>query len=258
MTNIHYWLANPTGNTTILIEDRFPASDYAKIAKALLDKEPMAEQAGFIEDITSHSVRLHMAGSEFCGNASLSAAALATRKANASNSVINVEVFGYPTPLQANIQYVAKDTYSGILQMPSPEDISLTSLSYARQDYRLPLVRFPGIGHLIATEPMDDSIAEYAIKSWCKELNLEALGIMLLDPGNHTLRPLVYVQEIDSLYWESSCASGTCATAAWLSLTNGIGRYDLMEPGGTLGAIVDNGMKLSLCGNVSLEEKQCS
>ena len=60
---------------------------------------------------------------------------------------------------------------------------------------------------------------------------------MLLDKETMSLTPLVYVSSPETLFWESSCASGTCAAAVWLSSSTGIyGTYSFSEPGGTLGA----------------------
>lgn len=266
MNTVNYWVADPTGNITLLIEEPFAQADYPAVAGALLEKEPSAEQAGFIEQIGAGSVTLHMAGGEFCGNASLSAAALAvhifrTDSGEASPAVhhVDVHVYGIRETLDAEITPVSPYGYCGLLSMPLPEEISEVTLDLAGKPVRLPLVRFPGIGHLILREPVDDADAERAVRVWCEELGLEALGLMQLsepsqnpvDDPVRRLRPLVYVRGIRSLFWEHSCASGTCAAAVWTAREKGPGRYDFLEPGGTLGAIVGEN-SLWLAGSVTL------
>ena len=51
------------------------------------------------------------------------------------------------------------------------------------------------------------------------------------------MRPLVYVRDTDTLVWENSCASGTCAVAAARALAqNASLRLELFQPGGSLTA----------------------
>ena len=52
-----------------------------------------------------------------------------------------------------------------------------------------------------------------------------------------TMRPAVYVRDTDSLYFESSCASGSTAVAACHALgagRDGVHKLDLRQPGGTI------------------------
>ena len=58
---------------------------------------------------------------------------------------------------------------------------------------------------------------------------------MRLSPRPRTLRPLVYVPGSDTLFWESSCASGTGALGAYLAKTGGKpADLTVKEPGGIL------------------------
>lgn len=250
MSGVKFFRADPAGNITLLIEDRFPISEYPKLASALLNRDPTAEQAGFIEEIGEDFVKLHMAGGEFCGNASLSAAALALKKYGKTQGRVSVSVYGLSEPLQAELRETAPKKFSGSLRMPSPTYCTLVSLPFNGETHLLPLVSFPGIGHLISGEIPDDRIAESAVRSWCRMLGLPALGIIQLDKEAKTLRPLVYVSAVDTLFWEHSCASGTCAAVYWLSQKEGPGVWHFQEPGGVLGASFEAGT-LTLLGSVS-------
>lgn len=59
----------------------------------------------------------------------------------------------------------------------------------------------------------------------------EALGA---EPG--AMKPIVYVKDVDSIYFEGSCGSGTTAYAAAYSLgkPDGIYRYNVEQPSGTI------------------------
>lgn len=112
----------------------------------------------------------------------------------------------------------------------------------------MPLVDFGGIAHIIATRLRDRNFAEEAVKCWCKELNCEALGLMLYDEELGRLDPLVYVPAADTLFWESSCASGTTAVGAYLAYSRKENiNMKLKEPGGelTIEALTDGTLKLS-------------
>ena len=71
MMKIDYCVFNPTNNITVLVETPVMPEQYSIIAENIMKIEPTAQQVGFVND---HS--LYMAGGEFCGNASISAAAL--------------------------------------------------------------------------------------------------------------------------------------------------------------------------------------
>ena len=236
-TRIDYCYADPAGNITILAETSFPVSDYPEIASRLLSAEPAAEQVGFIERVTRSGVSMRMAGGEFCGNAAFSAAALAADRSDADEGIFTVDFYGIDHPLPASIKRISGHAFTGRIEMPQPEELSRKRLCFEGTEMLLPVVRLPGIAHIICTGPLDRAFAEAALKRWCVELEAPAAGIMLLDREKMSLMPLVYVRKAETLFWESSCASGTCAAAVWLSSVTGTyGTYSFTEPGGTLGA----------------------
>ena len=65
---------DPTGNITALVESSAEVSRQPFIADLIMQKHPEVEQVGFVE--FGEQVKLRMAGGEFCGNASMCAAAL--------------------------------------------------------------------------------------------------------------------------------------------------------------------------------------
>lgn len=228
--------ADPAGNITLLTETAFSPDEYPAIAGRLLLAEPSAEQVGFIENISRKEVSLRMAGGEFCGNAAFSAAAMAIWKTGSDEGTVLVDFAGTGS-LSASVSRVSENSYTGRIQMPLPEEVSEKHLCFEGKDLFLPVVRFPGITHILCTAPMDRTFAEAAVKQWCAELAAPAAGIMLLDEEHRALTPLVYVPRPETLFWESSCASGTCAAAFWLSSRSGTpSAYRFSEPGGTLGA----------------------
>ena len=251
-TRVDYCYADPAGNITVLVETPFPPETYPDIAARLLSAEPSAEQVGFIENLSSESVSLRMAGGEFCGNAAFSAASLAAMKSGADEGTFSVDFYGLDHPLSASLKRISEQSFAGKIGMPFPEEISRKLFSFQGTDMFLPVVRFPGISHIICTDPLDPAFVEAALKQWCTELESPAAGIMQLDQKRRSLTPLVYVPGADTLCWERSCASGTCAAAVWLSSLSGqYGTYSFTEPGGELGAETGSGF-VNLLDSVTL------
>lgn len=235
---MEYYFFDPSGNRTALIPVAGAEEYRLEYAKEIMEKEPTCEQVGFIHPVNGRAdLRLQMAGGEFCGNASLCAAALFAMihdiKPGQQESV-KLEVSGSPAVLSAEIHCLkTTDTleYNGCIQMPVIHDIR--PICFAEAEY--PVVFMPGILHAIVPESFGREKAVNCIRSWCKQLNAPCLGIMLLSSDSYRITPLVYVPGSDTLFWEQSCASGTAAVGAWLAATekSSLSR-SFVEPGGRL------------------------
>lgn len=257
---IHYLTADPTGNITLLILDPVPAGEQAAVASELMKKEPSAEQAGFltVPESGQYDIILRMAGGEFCGNASMSAAAYYSMLKGTSCGRITVKVSGAREPVIAAVSSCSSDpevlphtvsdpntnVWHGAVEMPPARSIQTVCFPGGRV---LPVVTFDGISHIIldtSTEKKSDSCtgqemdmetAQILIKEWCRFLKADALGMMFWDREAGTLTPLVYVPAADTLFWESACGSGSAAVGSWLaSQENTEVSISLKQPGGLL------------------------
>ncbi len=275
---INYSILDPTGNVTALCESPVPVSEQPRIAAEIMKLEPTVEQVGFLSYEDAALPSLRMAGGEFCGNATLSAASLALLKGLRSPSErgsihpLALHVSGASEPVQVRLKQISDSACAGEVSMPEALEVSMVRLpqtleiSTARLPQKtgasaspdpdndtacieLPLVRFAGISHLILEETsgetkISDEDAESLIGFWCSELHCDGLGIMFLNQKAGTLRPLVWVPESGTLFWEHSCASGTTAAGIWLSVqSGGPGDFQFREPGGVLGVRTEAGGK---------------
>ena len=177
---MRYYLLNPTGNITALIDGNIPAAEVMK-------KEPACEQAGNIYEKEGCDIALRMSGGEFCGNAAMCAAYLTGKE----NAKVFVEGTGIVNVTRTGDRF-------GV-EMPRPLEIT--------EKNGFPMVRFPGIDHVITEGDLDPAL----IKSWCEG---DALGFMYLSGDG--MKPLVYVKGSGTLFWENSCASGTTAVGEYL------------------------------------------
>lgn len=225
-----YFIINPTGNLTAIVETETPRSEQSSLAAQIMSQDSSIEQVGFLEKPQSGAdVRLQMMGGEFCGNASISAAALTAQKAGITDGSILLEVSGVEFALNVRVQKLNDNKYLGTVAMPLPLGIEALELD----GFRFPCVNFPGISHIICGDELSFEAAEKSIRTWCKRLNAEALGLMFTD--GKTLKPYVYVRSTDTAVWESSCASGTTAVCAYLAAKSGKSQsVALRNPGGTL------------------------
>lgn len=255
---LEYIIADPTGNITALVLTPVPPAEQPRMAAALMAREPSVEQTGFLRP-GGDGPELRMAGGEFCGNATLSAAAVFARErglAPGEYLPLPVRVSGAPGPVRVCVTALADGSFSGSVEMPPPETVGMKTLKLDGREISLPCVEFPGITHIIAPGDMDRDAAERAARAWCRGLGADALGLMLLDERARRLTPLVYVPAGDTLFWESSCASGTAAAGAWLCQRDGVKRrLTLSEPGGKLDVTAKPGWIL-LGGRVRLGERR--
>ena len=250
---IKYHVMDPTGNITILVETPVEEASQPFIAAELMQREPEAEQVGFltipekraaatgrpdanaseqsVDDRTFRDIDLRMAGGEFCGNATMSAAAFYAARNGMQEGTVTVRVSGAAEPVPVEIclasaktacgpdlQIASMPVYRGTVTMPRPVAVTEVKLPDhdQKETYRTyPVVHFEGIDHVILEENADRSRAEELAPLWCRELQAEAVGLMFLNRSEGTLTPLVYVPEAGTLVWENSCASGTSAVGAW-------------------------------------------
>ena len=233
---------NPTGNRTLIVATPVKREWHAAVAAQLMERDKSVEQVGFMENPASEcaAARLQMMGGEFCGNASISAAALIAENLGCADNEalpMSLEVSGIDELVSVSVTKTGENSFTGTVDMPVPEAVYDYTFINGFDTRTLPLVRFPGICHVIMNKYFSPELAEKLIADWCRQLNAEALGIMFLNEGAKRLEPLVYVASTDTTVWENSCASGTSAVAAYLaSAKKRSVSVSLQQPGGTLSA----------------------
>lgn len=253
VTDIKYSIFDPAGNITALVESPADAIFQPAIAAKIMQKHPDVEQVGFVtlDAGKDADVKLRMAGGEFCGNATMSSAALfAVRNGLYGDMTVSVRVSGISDSLEVTLSRQNETAFDASVIMPQAFGTDMvefkSSESEDRPSDRAPVVRMEGIDHIVIEADSDlyamkddRAAAEEKIRKWSRALNSDCLGIMFLkDEGNRMqmeMEPLVYVPGADTLFWENSCASGSAAVGMYLS-KKAKSRISatLFEPGGTL------------------------
>ena len=238
MKKLYYYTVDPSKNVTAIVVAPDVEADKAGIAAEIMQADPTVEQVGFLTS-EEGEYRLNMAGGEFCGNASISAAAIISRfegiKAGETKTIL-LNVSGNDDVTRVDVTSSGCTLSRCVITMPDAVGFLYKTLPCGKRKIRLPVVSFSGIAHvLIMNGEITESEAEECIKNWCGILDVTCLGIMFLDMTFNRLKPLVYVPAADTLVWESSCASGTAAVGAYLFKTKKAPQdITLDEPGGKL------------------------
>ena len=247
---IRYAILDPTGNLTALVESPVPPHRQPAAAARIMARHPAVEQVGFLtlpSGQTGVHAALRMAGGEFCGNASLCAAALyRLRQGGGSGApeTISLRVSGAADLVQVRLQAETEAGFRASVRMPPALGIQGQVLTFGSHTEPLPLVRMEGISHLILTPDTpffalrtQRRQAEAAVRVWCGQLGAGGLGLMFLE-GSGSVRqmtPLVYIPDSGTLFWENSCASGSAAAGRYLAAQRGAPvDLTLVQPGGSL------------------------
>lgn len=288
-------IGNSSGNVTIMVLTPAERSEYASIACSLLENQLLdGEQVAFVlED------RMEMCGLEFCGNASRAYALWNASRSSLLTDVVSlhekddegdktsddsasarltVSVSGCNHPLTARIfspsrnrdiddsdKTAAVPVLSATVEMDMPVPSKACMLT--REDLGISrdglLVDMDGISHLVLTDVAPSAELFDSVRNRLYHdlgMDMAAFGIMFCDTVNRLMTPVVYVRDVDTTYFEGSCASGSVAASYALAMDkpDGVHSFVLQQPEGVLSTAVtkENGdvVKIALKGSVSISD----
>ncbi|MDR0846763.1 MAG: hypothetical protein LBN08_04560 [Lactobacillales bacterium] len=186
MKNYFY---RPSGNDTALVTGFSASQNRHEINDEILASNPNIEQVGFI---SSDSYKLEMAGAEFCANA--------TRAA----------IYHYLKGEEAEIEII---TAAGLLRGGIGEKgdtyLEVTMPKAEKIDDKITKVTLDGITHLVVKDIPRDFEIKDLIDKYIPE-DVEAKGVMFTNFAR--VEPIVWVRDIDTIFRETACGSGTIAT----------------------------------------------
>lgn len=236
MDYIEWIRVNPAGNITCLVTTRVPRELYMEVATKLLSFPGQDfEQVGFIIDGTT----MEMAGLEFCGNASRAFGLWSAKKRGLKGKHdVKVRVSGIERPLEVFIDTETNFTRSS---MPLPEKTEIIPAGTIKGCPKIYKVDLGGIMHFVVLDvPYSDSMFSLIQGYGMEHFQPLALGVMFVDSKTYEMVPVVYVKEVDTVYHEGSCGSGTVAAIIALednSVTKGkVFHCELLQPKGMISA----------------------
>lgn len=263
---LDYIIADPEGNTTILVLSPVDRADYQSVAKELLDLNPEAEQVGYIlapnpEDPDPHPA-MEMCGLEFCGNATRAFALYESLLRDPPLKELDLHVSGCDHPLHGWVEPEIPEDGSRPsggrvrVEMPLPEEIENADIPVSSDIHGIvtqltggslqgQLVHMDGISHLVihhvsnagfecagkaAMEDLFRYIRDYIYS--VSDRSLPAFGVMFVDEESDIMNPVVYVRDVDTIYFEGSCASGSAAAASAQAMLDMDARAKAGQAGG--------------------------
>ena len=228
---VTFSILRPGGNDTALVDGIINDPLMRKsINDKIMKAYPNVEQVGFYEEADFPA--LLMAGGEFCGNA-LRSLAYTVLKGQKGEKLF--EVSGIKRLLKAGITSDGK-TFA---EMPIPQLVN----PLLQLKNNLWMVELEGITHLITKQekPFLPAEAKKVAKRLLEKSDLikkqPAAGVMFVQENSNELEiiPIVWVRDIQTLFYETACASGTTAVALWKSAKrNTQENFPIKQPSGSI------------------------
>ena len=217
---------NACGNTTLFFERELSGE---LVCRALEAGQLDCEQAGYV---WPKECRMRMAGGEFCVNATRSFGAYLARIEQAASKKYTVSVSGWPSSVHLTVEKKEEGVWevSACLQLPECviEDVGVG-----------PVVHLPGISHLLL--PFEETWESKRARELMAEFGLDkkdACGVVWYGKNSGTsdltIRPLVYVRALDTLYAEGACGSGSLALSIALARAGkeAASSFNIVQPSG--------------------------
>ncbi len=233
MKQIKYSIYRPAGNDTALVYGtNYTKKIKKKINDAIMKKHTNVEQVGFINN--NGKKELQMAGGEFCGNATRSA------------------VYNYLDGMQGKIQICVNSKDKIIAGVDKDKkawcEIPLCKNSniITEKENGVFIVEIKGITIIVIKEfkaqkyLCDKDKLKQIGRSLIDDYNLannSAVGVMFCEKQKETIKinPIVWVKNIDTLFYETACGSGSTAVCIVESyLKKQSQKIDILQPSGLI------------------------
>jgi diaminopimelate epimerase len=232
----------PGGNDTyITFSEDITRSQYSEFNRSIMSRYPHLEQGGFFErsETGKAAIRLQMAGGEFCGNATRAAAALLVKGMSIKATFLSLvnsdlverqggvtsfpmEVSGTEQILKVSCTEVSPCEWTVETEIPVPRSDSLRDwIVLPDATDTVPVIHLDGISHILLDEslvPFDKDNYESTVRVLLKHAGLDtksAAGVIWYSQVGeaYTMNPVVYVRDINTCFYETSCGSGAAALA---------------------------------------------
>lgn len=232
-----YILLNPSGNITALVKNiRIPKEQYKEISDRIMKSNPAVEQVGFLKILKpEYKFRLEMAGGEFCGNASRAVACYLYKEKLITKKRFQISVSGYPDLIDCYV-YKKEEHYFSEVDLKFLKPINNFIENKTLNNQKISVVHIPGISHIFLDmnifkfDKENYSIQARSIIKKLNLLNLPAVGVIWFE--DRQIHPVVYVKDIDTLFYENSCGSGSIAYGiyqVYLNNQDGLFSYDVIQ-----------------------------
>lgn len=219
---VQYSIYNPAGNITALVlGDEYNSEQRKLINNEIMKKESNVEQVGFL---SLKDKKLTMAGGEFCGNATRCAALYYMKEEKSIELKIN------NNRIMAGIDYGTLDIWC---------EVPIEGYNIIKIGKNIYKIVLKGITILVVYEVSQYNELKHSAINLIKKYNLndDAIGVMFVDNMENIIKiyPIVWVKDIDTLFFENACGSGTIAVTMLESiLKKSSNKYSVIQPSGSV------------------------
>ena len=229
MKEYKYKILNPGGNKTALVlGNEYSVEEKKIINNEILKNNKDVEQVAFI---SLNENKLDMAGGEFCMNATR-CAVYEYLKGKAGE----IKIYSAGIDLEGGINN-QKEVYVKIPINKQENEIIIKNNEYS-------IVKLDGILLIVMDEvnskkyinilKEDENNAKIELKKLMIQLKTKekAVGIILLEENSKVIKihPVIWVKEIDTVYYETACGSGSLATAIYLNSISQANSFIILQP----------------------------
>ncbi len=229
---VKYKIYNPGGNITALVNGSdYTANQKKLINKMIMENNSQVEQVGFLNNKIN---RLEMAGGEFCINATRCAIYEYSKE---KKDKIEISVSG------TNKNLIGRVLNDNKVEIKLDISKNIDELIEVQNDFTL--VKIDGILIVIFDEEQskeyirklkdNEDLAKKELKEFMSksiQTNEKAIGIMLLEKISDKImiNPVVWVKDIDTVFYETACGSGSLGTAIYNYYNNKDEKIEIIQP----------------------------
>lgn len=211
---VYYSIYYPGGNTTALVEGmNFDQKTRRVINDLIMQVEPDVEQVGFYS--CKKQLELQMAGGEFCGNAARSVA-MTQYTGQSFASTLLVSGLSRPIKVGVDDSGLAWSEVPVTTGLEPIQKISETMSQISLEGITHVVVLVPTLANVLSAQPTTIKRNAYQV---LEQLGLtgseSAAGVIYVETSKRvsSILPVVWVRDIQTLFVETACGSGSMAVA---------------------------------------------
>ena len=210
MENRKFVITAAGGNATAIevIDSRLSREEYEKRGVELMEEFENVEQSGFLILKDRH---FEMSGGEFCGNAARSVAILLS---DDKDEEILFTMSGFNGVIEASVKEIGPKRFFVSCFFPEFK-ISVTEKKFGESNVNI--VDMGGIIHCVINEtiPLNYEKKHKEIMDFLNLNSRDAVGVIWVEENQDSvnINPVVWVNSIDTFFYETSCGSGSIAVS---------------------------------------------
>ena len=227
---IHYTILNPARNFTALVIDNVDGKDRIKISHKIQEQYHDIEQVCFLTMVEKNGEKIYknqMENDEFCGNASRAFASYLYSTGLEKNKTFKMMCSGNDNILTAYVGKEHKNDTDENLQksyfnLPINKNLEALiengSVKINDKNIKVIMVKLEGVTHTLIDVNEDSMLDEETMKQKARFMikslkldNLPAAGMIWFDKKKNQIHPFIWINGIDTLYYENGCGSGSLA-----------------------------------------------